>query len=556
MIPEDQINLLLELMDSYFKAGDAEYNKQVEAHKLKFPNENGNLASDLIRRTVDKHSMYVYKLMRYVKTQRRNGMNPVLSYQDITKMIQYLNEMRLSNQDKYRGIILDQIIDTLLIMQEESKTNNPYQEKLEAKKERYEELAQKNSALAEETIKRARAMASVIPLGQPILVDHYSAKADINYRNRIDSTYRKGFEAEEKSNYYATKASNVGKAGISSDDPEAIQQLERKLQQLENQRIHLRQINEYVRKGETGKLTPDDIALIKENNIVRGGNTIPDFVFSNLSGNIRRIRLRIDELRAKQKLTNKTIQGNGYTYKEDAELNRVMFIFPGVPSEDVRTLLKSNGFRWSPTNKAWMRQLNGAGQYAAKRIMEVLGISATESVSQTATVIRPATQIDTTTVGNWEKIGDHMWQRIFPHHAKLLVQESLNNGRAAYYATVTDLTNNSVYSDATPYLNPTIAAMAALERMQKLTTHHRLQESMDAAYNVIQQRGPIHNIDIESELKKRGFNQNNIMDALQNLVKQRRIMNTQNGWVIFHETPPQPQNEYRPIFRNGQGRLF
>jgi hypothetical protein len=230
-----------------------------------------------------------------------------------------------------------------------------------------------------------------------------------------------------------------------------------------------------------------------------------------------------------------------------------MFIFPGVPSDEVRTLLKSNGFRWSPTNKAWMRQLNGAGQYAAKRVMEVLGVPATESAPQTPAVSRPITEIDTAHVGTWEKIGEHMWQRIFPN-AKLLVQESLNKGRAAYYATVTDLTNNAVYSDATPYLNPTIAAMAALERMQKLTTTHTLQESMDAVYNVIQQRGPIHNIELEAELKKRGFNQNNIMDALQNLAKLRRIMNTPNGWVIFRETPP--QNEYRPIFRNGQGRLF
>jgi hypothetical protein len=200
-----------------------------------------------------------------------------------------------------------------------------------------------------------------------------------------------------------------------------------------------------------------------------------------------------------------------------------------------------------------MRQLNGEGLYAAKRVMEVLGVPATESAPQIPTVSRPITEIDTAHVGNWEKIGEHMWQRIFPN-AKLLVQESLNNGRAAYYATVTDLINNHVYSDSTPYLNPTIAAMAALEKMQKLTTH-TLQESMDAAYNVIQQRGPIHNLDLEAELKKRGFNQNNIMDALQNLVKQRRIMTTPNGWVIFRETP-QPPNEYRPIYQGKQAKLF
>lgn len=44
------------------------------------------------------------------------------------------------------------------------------------------------------TVDRARQLADTIPLGQPILVDHYSARRDINYRAKISRTFDRGFE--------------------------------------------------------------------------------------------------------------------------------------------------------------------------------------------------------------------------------------------------------------------------------------------------------------------------------------------------------------------------
>ena len=65
-------------------------------------------------------------------------------------------------------------------------------------------------------------------------------------------------------------------------------------------------------------------------------------------------------------------EGNGYTYREDTEENRVMFVFPGKPDDDTRSLLKSHAFKWSPSRGAWVRQLNNAGLWAAKAIRAVL----------------------------------------------------------------------------------------------------------------------------------------------------------------------------------------
>lgn len=40
-----------------------------------------------------------------------------------------------------------------------------------------------------------------------------------------------------------------------------------------------------------------------------------------------------------------------------------------IPDADTRDALKSNGFRWSPRNKAWQRQLTQNAEYAARRVL-------------------------------------------------------------------------------------------------------------------------------------------------------------------------------------------
>jgi hypothetical protein len=74
-------------------------------------------------------------------------------------------------------------------------------ERAEARAERYEERAERRGAQATADYQRARQMAEAIPFGQPILADHYSARSDRNYRDRMGRTYDRAFrgmdEAEE-----------------------------------------------------------------------------------------------------------------------------------------------------------------------------------------------------------------------------------------------------------------------------------------------------------------------------------------------------------------------
>ena len=64
----------------------------------------------------------------------------------------------------------------------------------------------------------------------------------------------------------------------------------------------------------------------------------------------------------------------GYVY-ENPELDRIQIIYDGKPERDVIDKLKHNGFRWSPSQGAWQRQLNRNGRSAVNRVFAETGIN-------------------------------------------------------------------------------------------------------------------------------------------------------------------------------------
>ena len=120
---------------------------------------------------------------------------------------------------------------------------NDYEAKQEARKERYEELAEKNRNKSRERFNNAHDQVKMIPFGQPILVGHHSEGKHRNALKRQDASMRKGFEHQDKAEYYDNKAAGVGKAGISSDDPEALTKLKAKLETLQENQEYMKRIN-------------------------------------------------------------------------------------------------------------------------------------------------------------------------------------------------------------------------------------------------------------------------------------------------------------------------
>lgn len=51
------------------------------------------------------------------------------------------------------------------------------------------------------------------------------------------------------------------------------------------------------------------------------------------------------------------------------DLNRLQILFDAIPDADTRAALKQNGFRWSPKNQAWQRQLTDNAERAARQVL-------------------------------------------------------------------------------------------------------------------------------------------------------------------------------------------
>lgn len=78
-----------------------------------------------------------------------------------------------------------------------------------------------------------------------------------------------------------------------------------------------------------------------------------------------------DKLQAVREQENKEMAFEGGTLVWNYEEDRLQILFDDIPEESKRTELKSSGFRWSPTNKAWQRQLTSNAIRAAKRILNL-----------------------------------------------------------------------------------------------------------------------------------------------------------------------------------------
>lgn len=263
----------------------------------------------------------------------------------------------------------------------EEEQKSAYELRQQKRREYYTQKAEQCANNASRLYDHAREMASVIPLGQPILIGHHSEKTDRNYRNRIHNTYGKAFNEYDKAKYYEDKAASVGRSGISSDDSKAIEKLNKKLTSCIENHEHMKHINKLV-KREWGaekniEILVDDgmdrmEARILINNMYQYSFINKPYNLTPSNNEIKRLRERIAVLKKAQAQESKEIDNGDYTYREDTELNRVMFMFNGKPSTAIRDILKSSGFRWAPSNCAWQRMLNPSGKYAAQRVIEKL----------------------------------------------------------------------------------------------------------------------------------------------------------------------------------------
>lgn len=177
----------------------------------------------------------------------------------------------------------------------------------------------------------------------------------------------------------------TNKQPIKSGDGDAIEKLTAKIEQLEKEhRLHL-EANHYYKKNGTLKgfdgLEEKEAAEIED--FIKRNPIFPPFFTNNETANIRRYKERLKKLLKEKENgtaehTEADAENNGlFTVVENKEIMRLQILFDGIPPAAARDILKRNGFKWSPKNKAWQRQLTDNARYAYKNIKNSLKVALT-----------------------------------------------------------------------------------------------------------------------------------------------------------------------------------
>ena len=261
-----------------------------------------------------------------------------------------------------------------------------YQERQEEKRERLEERAIKAAAVSTERFNTASSLGKMLPFGQPILVGHHSEAKHRRHAESINTNMRKSVEAQDKAEYLSRRADSVGSAGIASDDPEAVTKLKQKLDRLVQSHELMKAVNKVVRSShmtEEDKIeylvnthgqTEDRAKKLLLPCEFFGKFGFDTYALQNSNANIRTTKKRLEDLEALH--NEEPLQANGDAMGTGWELfeedGRIKFSFDGIPAEEVRKKLKSNGFKWSRYAKAWVRKMTPNAVIVARRLINDL----------------------------------------------------------------------------------------------------------------------------------------------------------------------------------------
>ena len=174
---------------------------------------------------------------------------------------------------------------------------------------------------------------------------------------------------------------------ILSGDAQAIELLEEKLESLKESQERMKAINKAVKMKDTAKgdellkdmgYSDKQIKEFREPDFC-GRIGFPSYALQNNNANIKRVESRLNRLKAAKEKGNQEAENKFFKTVENADIMRLQLFFDGKPEDKVRDILKSNGFKWSPKNGCWQRQLTENAKYALKRVVKEL-----EALEETA----------------------------------------------------------------------------------------------------------------------------------------------------------------------------
>jgi len=196
---------------------------------------------------------------------------------------------------------------------------------------------------------RSRVMSAMIT-GPSKFPTRRNEKHSRSYENKVQAF----LDWKKKAIYRIGKALGLsGNTAISSDDKDAIEQLQIRIAALEAKQARMKEINALWKKGgnkpeflKDANLTDAErFEIINHMKYGDADRPYPSWSLTNNNGNMKRLKERLQELqKRKADKTTETIIGS-VTITDNVEDNRVQIFFSEKPPEEVRRQLKHNGFR-------------------------------------------------------------------------------------------------------------------------------------------------------------------------------------------------------------------
>ena len=183
------------------------------------------------------------------------------------------------------------------------------------------------------------------------------------------------------------KIRSVGTGPVDLADPHAREMLTERLNSQRQMLEDAKTANAYYRKHKTLEGCP---GLSEKNRawltrpgvfasgdgspISQYGSPFPAYELASIRGKIERTEQRLAELDRREQQAAQPQTGtafDGGQIVRNIDLNRLQILFDTIPDADTRTALKQNGFRWSPKNQAWQRQLTDNAERAARSVLGI-----------------------------------------------------------------------------------------------------------------------------------------------------------------------------------------
>ena len=190
------------------------------------------------------------------------------------------------------------------------------------------------------------------------------------------------WEERKKIDHILDKIRNIGTGPVDLADPNAKDILSDQLERVQKSLERAKALNAYWRKHKTfvgfeglaeetaQKMDADFADLQKRAPYI--SKPYPDYELTSLRSKAKRIQARLDDLeKLQQSAPDQGMEFAGGTIVRNTTANRLQIIFDDIPTADIRQALKSHGFRWSPRNQAWQRQLTKNAEYDAQRILNI-----------------------------------------------------------------------------------------------------------------------------------------------------------------------------------------